>query len=74
MVVVPGLVELVLKVGELVNQCSRMVCYKYTITSFRNAVVVVQSLSRVRLCDPMDYITYQAPLSVIFPRQQYRSG
>ena len=65
--VVPGLVELVLKVGELGNPCSRMICCKRTITSFRNAVVVVQLLSRVRLCHPMDYIIYQAPLSMMFP-------
>ena len=26
------------------------------------------------LCDPMDYIACQAPLSMGFPRQEYRSG
>ena len=29
--------------------------------------------SHVRLCDPMDYIAHQAPLSVGFSRQEYRS-
>ena len=26
------------------------------------------------LCDPMDYIAHQAPLSMGFPRQEYWSG
>ena len=26
------------------------------------------------LCDPVDYITYQAPVSMGFYRQEYRSG
>ena len=33
-----------------------------------------QSLSHVRLCDPMDCIAHQAPLSMGFPKQEYWSG
>ena len=31
-------------------------------------------LGRVRLCDPMDYIACQTPLSMEFSRQEYWSG
>ena len=34
----------------------------------------VKSLNHVRLCDPMDYIAYQAPPSMEFSRQEYWSG
>ena len=30
--------------------------------------------SCLTLCDPMDYIAHQAPLSMLFPRQEYWSG
>ena len=30
--------------------------------------------SCLTLCDPMDYIAQQAPLSMRFPRQEYWSG
>ena len=36
--------------------------------------VKVKSLSRVRLCDPMDCVAYRAPPSVGFSRQEYWSG
>ena len=36
-------------------------------------VVVVQSLSRVRLCDPMT-VAHQTPLSMGFSRQGYWGG
>ena len=35
------------------------------------ACLVIQSC--LTLCDPLDY-THQAPLSVGFPRQEYRNG
>ena len=35
-------------------------------------VLVAQSC--LTLCDPMDYIAHQAPLSIGFPRQAYWSG
>ena len=31
-------------------------------------------LQLCHLCDPMDYIACQAPLSMVFPRQEYWSG
>ena len=31
-------------------------------------------LSPVRLCDPMDCVAFQAPLSMAFSRQEYWSG
>ena len=34
----------------------------------------MKSLSRVRLCDPMDCKAYQAPPSMGFSRQEYWSG
>ena len=37
------------------------------------ACVCVCVLSRVRLCDPMDYIAHQASLSMKFSRQEYWS-
>ena len=36
--------------------------------------MVVQLLSRVLLCDPMDYIACQAPLSMAFSMHEYWSG
>ena len=37
--------------------------------------VCIKSLqSYLTLCDPMDYIAHQAPLSMGFPRQEYWSG
>ena len=36
-------------------------------------VFVVSQLC-LTLCDPMDYIAYQAPLSMGFSRQEYWSG
>ena len=50
--------ELALYVREW---CSEAVC-----------VLVVQS--RLMLCDPMDYIAQEAPLSMQFPRQEYWVG
>ena len=31
-------------------------------------------LSRIRLCDPINYIAHKSPLSMEFSRQEYRSG
>ena len=39
-----------------------------------NSLMLVLSLSHVWLCDPMDYIAHQAPLSLGFSRQEYWSG
>ena len=42
---------------------------------FTVTFVCVMSLqSCLTLCDPMDYIAHQAPLSMGFSRQEYRSG
>ena len=38
------------------------------------AVVVLVAQSCLTLCDPVDYIAHQAPLSVGFSRQEYWSG
>ena len=35
---------------------------------------VLSHFSRLRLCNPMDYVAHQAPLSVGFPKQEYWSG
>ena len=35
-------------------------------------VLVPQSC--LNFCDPLDYVTYQAPLSMVFSRQEYWSG
>ena len=33
-----------------------------------------KSLSLVRLCDPVDCVAYQAPLSMVYSKQEYWSG
>ena len=40
----------------------------------RQEVLEVKLLSRVQLCDPMESVVYQAPLSMEFSRQEYWSG
>ena len=46
----------------------------YTFYFVLEYVPHAQSLSHVRLCNPVDYIAGQAPLSMEFPRQEYWSG
>ena len=40
----------------------------------KTSVCVCESLSHVRLCDLMDYIACQAPVSMEFSRQEYWNG
>ena len=46
-------------------------CYQFTFMGSESEVLVTQSCPA--LCDPLDCVVHQAPLSVGFPRQEYWS-